>query len=167
MLGHHIILPFFLDTALTSLIFYALGNWFFLSGTYQKRAPIWTILMLAMVYCAAIYILHPHIDLKYNIYPWYTILLSMTATWILYQLSVRLANYSNFIIQFLVRCGHGSLSMLGFHRPIWLFVYPVCSILHLNEPLFVAVEMLSAVPIALLMNHILTRYAPVLLGKKK
>lgn len=94
------------------------------------------------------------------------IVLSGIAILVLYQLSVFLSKRSNKISVFLSKCGNSSLSMLGFHRPIWLFVYPICLKLGLGEYMFTLVEMITAVPIILILDKIFNKYAPALIGKK-
>lgn len=139
---------------------------FFSSGLYkQKVSLVWSAWIL-IIYTLLIYKLHPHIDIKYNMYPRYMIFVSVPVIYALYQICYYLSSYSNVCINFLADCGKKSITLLGLHRPLWLFVYPICLKLHLNMPLFIAVEMISALIVILPLHKILNKYIPILIGQK-
>ena len=167
MIGQVITLPLFLDTACSVIIFYGLGHLFYSSGMYKKHLhPLWTFAIM-LAYTVAIILLRPNIDIKYNVFPWYLIFISLPAIYAFYQICLYITAYSNMLVRFLEDCGRKSITLFGLHRPLWLFVYPICLKLHLNTPLFIAVEMLSALIIILPIHNLVSKYAPILIGQKR
>ena len=165
-IGNHITLPFFLDSAISCLIYYHFGYCFYKYNLYKIRLALrWTIL-LGFLYILTVALLHPHVDLKYNTFPFYLIILSSMAIIVLYQFSLFLSKESNVISAFLIKCGNCSLTMLGLHRPVWLFVYPICLKFEFNEYMLIIVEMITAVSFIRLADKILNKYAPTLIGKQ-
>lgn len=168
IIGNQLItLPLFLDTALSVYIFYVIGYWFFKSDMYkQKVMPIIPIAILVL-YTVFIAIVHPVVDIKYNVFPWYLIFISIPVIYALYQVCLYMSSYSNIFVKFLADCGFKSITLFGLHRPLWLFVYPICLKLHLNTVLFIAVEMISALIIILPVHNLICKYAPILIGQKR
>ena len=160
-------LPFFIDTAISSLLYYSLGVWFFKSGFFQKKMSMILTALFGLGYFLACYLLHPYVSLKDNEYPIYLVVIASIATLSLYQICNLLGEKENILVRFLVKCGKSSLTMLGFNAPILLLVYPLCLVLHLSTPATITLEMVACVIISLIVDSVLTRYAPVLLGKKK
>ena len=155
----------FVDTAMSVYIYYALGTLFFATGLYKQKINLkWSVATL-IVYVAIIVVFRPQVNLKDNIYPWYLFLVSTAVIYAFYQISYQLTKYKNFGVSFLQECGLRSLTLFGFHTPLWLFVYPVCLILHLSIPLSFVVEMLSALVIIMPLHSILSKYTPKLIGK--
>lgn len=160
-------LPLFLDTALSVYIYYALGPLFYASGIYKRKVNPVIPIMILLLYMVFIILVHPLIEIKNNVFPWYLIFISIPAIYALYQVSLYLSSYSNIVVSLLADCGRKSITLFGLHRPLWLFVYPICLKLHLNNPLFVAVEMVSALIIILPVHNLISKYAPILIGQKK
>lgn len=125
-------LPLFIDTAMSVFIFYTLGHAFFSSMIYKQKLPtIWPLLIL-IIYTILMAILHPEIEIKDNNYPWYMLFLSTPVVYALYQISYYISSYSNILVKFLANgVGKKSISLLGFHRPLWSLIYPICLKLHL------------------------------------
>ena len=167
IIGNHSLFPFFLDTTLSVYIFYALGHLFFISGIYKKNISLVIPILLLSLYAAFIAMVHPVVDIKYNVFPWYLIFLSVAVIYAFYQICLYLTIYSNMMIHFLADCGRKSITLFGLHRPLWLFVYPICIKLQVGIPfVLVAVEMLSALVIILPIHNLINRYAPYLIGQK-
>lgn len=158
-------IPFFIDTAMASLIYYAIGRRFKETNLFEKAVSWKYALLIFAVYCMIIVVFHPKVELKSNIYPWYLVFISMGAIYAIYQFCLRFSENSNCITHFISRCGNASLVLLGLHRPLWLFVYPVCLALHLPIIFFIIVQMISALLIILWCDKLLNRYAPFLIGK--
>lgn len=158
-------LPFFIDTAIGMLIYYHLGRLFFASGVYEKTMKWPWIALMATIFVSLVAILHPYVEIKDCIYPFYHVLLAMLGILALYQICIKIRNGS-MLSKWLARCGNASLSLLGLHRPLWLFVYPACLALSLSRWAMVLVQMILALVIILLADKILKRYTPVLIGSK-
>ena len=133
-------IPFFIDTAMASLIYYGVGRWFKETNLFEKKVSWKYAFGVFAIYCLIIVAFHPKVELKSNIYPWYLIFISMGAIYAIYQFSLRFSVKDNSIVRFICRCGNASLSLLGLHIPLWLFVYPVCLALHLPIILFIRVS---------------------------
>ena len=167
ILGCYIELPCFIDTALSVLIYYDIGHRFHADGHDTKKIKIPYVLLMILFFVLMVQLFHPDVDLKSNRYPIYQIFLFVLAVWPLYQICQWAKQFNLWIVKFVAKCGEASISLLGLHRPLWLLVVPVCHNLHLHEWLFVTVQMLIAVLIIPFIHTVISRYAPVLIGRKQ
>lgn len=118
--------PFFIDTAFSVLLFYAIGDCFHNKG-YDSKAVPWYFGLMGVLACLCIcYMFHPIAELKVNKFPIYLVLLSVVTIVSLYYICKyiieRFDNKKSYLLEFLEKSGVSSLSILGFHNPIiWIF----------------------------------------------
>lgn len=160
-------IPFFADTACSMTLFYALGYAFKHYQLHEKLRSWWAALLLLAAYVALGLLLHPHVSIKDNVFPWYIIFYSLLGTLGCYALSAQLCKHGVPGMHFVERCGVISLSLLGFHGPVFLFLMPALNKLHL--PLWCNVVLLVgiSVPLIFYLECFFERYAPALIGKSK
>lgn len=160
-------LPVFLDTSLTVYIFYSLGNLFYITGMYDKKISSLGVSILLLSYCILVFYLRPSVEIKYNVFPWYLLLLSLIAIFSFYQISLRVSSYRNFSVTFLADTGKRSLTLFGLHRPLWFFIYPICLKLGFNLLYIVIAELLTAFFIIWPIHSLLEKKFPLLIGQSK
>lgn len=121
-------LPFFIDTAFTTLIFYSLGEIFYKKGYDNEKVPWWAVLLVmivGVVFCA---VFHPSVELKDNKFPLYLVVLSSMMIVALYYISKCFAYISkkkkSYSVAFLERAGVSSLCILGFHNQLFYLIGP-------------------------------------------
>ncbi len=157
---YEINIPFFIDSALAMLLFYHLGRVFRELGWYTKLTPIWLNACLLLLYALFVYVFAPYAGIKYNSYPIYLPLLVMVPIYALYQLCCR------FNSRFLLHCGAVSISILGFHHPIYdVVMSPVFNRVTLPQPIEICLTVGITLIIVLIIHKIIMRYTPFLLGK--
>lgn len=160
-------IPFFVDSACSMTLFYALGYAFKRYGLHEKLRSWWAALLLLAAYVAVGLLLHPHVEIKDNVFPWYIIFYSLLGIIGCYALSARLLKGSVPGTHFVERCGVISLSLLGFHGPVFLFLMPALN--KLSFPLWLNVVLLLgiSIPLIFVLERFFERYAPALIGKTK
>lgn len=162
-------LPFFVDTAFSVLLLYALGDCFHNKG-YDSKAVPWYLSLMGVLVCVwACHLFHPIVELKINKYPIYLVLLSVVTIVSFYYICKYLfdhfENKKSYVLGFLEKSGASSLSILGFHNPIiWIFghyirLIPAPSIVVLIFTVF------TTVIVIFYLEKIIYKLAPFLLGK--
>lgn len=160
-LNHYgINIPYFIDSALSMLLFYHVGYYCGAKGLMEKRLPLWVSIGGLLLYVGFVWYIEPHVNIKDNVFPIYLIVLSMVAIISLYQLCCRLKSH------FLAYCGVASLVIMGFHHPI----YDVAMLPFINRldlPLFVESSIMVVVTLGMTLGiyKLMTKYTPFLLGK--
>lgn len=166
MIGNQLVIPLFIDTAISSLIFYHLGH--VLYNSKALRQPYNPLISIATLTLLSIIILrlNVHVEMKDNIFPLYMILLALPMIWSCYQLSLSLAK-STIIANLLTTCGNSSLTIFGLHRTLWLFLVPIVNLFSVplitNQIILVALSL----PILIITDKIITRYIPFMYGRSK
>lgn len=158
---HHINIPFFIDSAMAMLLFYHVG-YLFKNNKLSEQRPIWISAVLLIAYAVFVWLVHPYVSVKDNIYPIYLIVLSVIPIYALYQLSCRVRS------KFLILCGVESLTIMGLHHPIYdTIMFPLMNRLPLPYVVEIASMVIITLFITLVLNKCIMRYAPFLLGKNR
>ena len=106
--GHSFNIPFFIDTALSVLIFIYIGNMSKNFHVEQKLSkPKWSSLFVVGIIIA--FLLQPSISLRENLYPIYMAPLAIVIVAGLFSFCFQISRYNNIIKRFLVICGIESL----------------------------------------------------------
>lgn len=156
-------LPLFLDTAIGMLIYYHCGRLFFDVGLFKKNLNWYWITLMFLLYVVLVRILHPHVEIKDCIYPVYHVFIALLGIYALYQVCMKMDSHRH-LSNWLSFFGASSLSLLGFHRPLWLFVYPICLNLSLSWWIIILVQMISACLFILPIDRFLKKHTPFLIG---
>lgn len=161
-------LPYFIDTVMSTLIYYHLGFCFTRNKWYDiKISPIFSLclLIIAIVFV----VLFPsYVDLKSNCFPLYLLLLSMVFIVSIYYLINASCNLSNQKLHWnkiLIWCGTNSLALLGLHQ---LFVDTfriVRNKLHLVNYGWTILEFAFIVTICYFATTLIKKYIPFVLGR--
>jgi fucose 4-O-acetylase-like acetyltransferase len=162
-------IPFFIDTAFSTILFYALGEYFHKKGYDDKTTPWWWGVIGVLVSLSVCYIFNPHVELKDNKYPFYLVLLSIVIITSLYFICKALVDLNekrkSYVLGFLEKCGVSSLSILGFHNPIiWFFGHYLQII---SAPKIVVLCFLVFITVIAIfyIEKVINKVAPFLLGK--
>lgn len=158
-------LPFCLDSAIGMLLYYHMGRIFFSFDTYKKNIGWFYILLMMVVYVVAVYNLHPHVSIKNCIYPVYHVFWAILGIYTFYQISIKLIELK-FVSHFLARCGNSSLTLMGLHRSLWLFICPICLALHMSDWFTIIIQMVIAIVVILPVDVFLKKYSPWLIGAR-
>lgn len=161
LLNHfEINVPFFVDSSLAMLLFYHVGYLFKTWNLHDSKQPIWLSIMTLLVYSLFIYFVKPEVNIKENVFPVYLILLSLVPIYALYQLSCRLNN------KFLLSCGLASLTIMGFHHPIYdVVMFPLMNRLPLLPEIEMGLMVVLTLMITLIIHKLLLKVSPFLIGK--
>lgn len=159
--------PLFGDTILCVLLFYCLGDLFSsIKNKFSCDGGFCMSIVLLGLYIFAVFILRPSIDLKGNIFPWYTVFLSCLGIGAFYSVSCLLAKIKNPIVDLLVLCGEGSLVVFGLHRALWLVLNVCLSKFELPYSIFALIQFVSALAVLLPVYVFLKNKCPFLVGRK-
>lgn len=170
----HVNIPFFIDTTLSVILYYNIGNnmalilnCFYVKFQNRHTCIIAFLVFILCIVCS-IYLL-PDIDFKYNLYPWWAPFLSLPIIISLLFICKFLSTLNlSFIKAFILKCGFFSLSILGFHRIFQDVFFILLGKIGINWGyphtfLFV----LIAIPLILLVSYFLYLYSPILIGLNK
>lgn len=147
-------------------LFYEIGRIFHMKGWFHKRVHLIAPLVVIVLYTAFIHIVLPAVDIKHNDYPIYLPLMALPMMWALYQISKTIeANAAQFIKNRLSHYGRSSLVLFGLHQPLWIIMFPLASRISYLwvQPLFLVIP---TIPILLYTEKLISRYCPILLGKR-
>lgn len=171
--------PFFIDSALSVVLFYHVGATFAAyskggaQGFLQRRisTPVFLGLCLAMASLLFLaVVLKAYFSFKGNTFPVWAPFLSLSLTVVLYFIVVWLCRRPAFnaVKWFLTKCGLYSICILGFHRQFMDVFYIIFSRFQIGS---VAVQTLIyfivSIPLIILLSRLLERYAPALIGMKR
>lgn len=171
--------PFFIDSALSVLLFYHVGA---VIGAYNKETmqdfqqrhvsvPVFLgfcVAMAVLLYLAVF--LKAFFSFKENIFPVWAPVLSLSLTGVLYFIVAWLCRRPAFrpIEGFLSRCGLYSLCILGFHRQFMDVFYIIFSRFQIQSAAIqTLIYLVVSIPLILLLSRLLERYAPVLIGMRR
>lgn len=153
-------IPFFIDSSMAMLIFYHLGKCFNKYKIYEKRLSVGISILILLLYSFFIAYVQPSVNIKDNIFPYYLPLLSIAPIISLYQISCRIKS------KCLMLCGASSLTIMGLHHPVFdVAMFPIVNRLPLPHACQVVLMVGTTLLMVLLIDKILNKYTPFLLGK--
>ncbi len=156
-------LPFFIDSTLGLVIFYALGHMIakskaikiFQFNTKSNMRTFVTMVLCGGIFALSVSILHPETDWKYNTFEWYNVLLSMFG--IIFILCVsHLINHflSDKTKRTFAYLGTSSLVIMGLHHPLYDFYgIPFLNMLGVPKQMWFILMLLVIMPITLLVGN--------------
>lgn len=153
-------IPFFFDSALAMLLFFHLGRIFHEWEWYKKLQPIWISMVFLIAYILFVWMVVPLVNIKENLYPIYLPVLSIIPIWALYQMCCRINSI------FISHCGVVSLSIMGLHHPIYdVVMAPIFNRVAFPHLIEVILMVVSTLIIVLIIDKLIMKYVPFLLGK--
>jgi hypothetical protein len=155
-------IPLFLDTTLSVIIFYMAGHIF---TSIKKDLPPFVVIVLFLLYILLMTSLSPHVDLKYNVFPFYLIISSSLAIYPLLKFSYFLSKNSYFTSNILQKIGNCSLILLGLHRPIIEIENIIISKTPFPKEMHPFILFFTVIPIAYIIGIFLTKRTPLLIGR--
>lgn len=151
-------LPFFIDSAMSMLLFYHLGV--LLKKTITVKVPIFLPIALLLLYLSIVYFWKPLVNIKYNIFPIYLIILASMPIYSLSQICLR------FDSKILVYFGLSSMAIMGLHHPIYdVLMFPLINKTALPQIVEIIMMILFTLIICLFGYKIIMKFFPFLLGK--
>ncbi len=158
-------LPLFIDTSFSVSIFFCLGYYFKKTGLFKIKIKLWQCSLLLAAYIAICLLLSPIVDLKTNVFPLYSIVLTSLGIYSLYQLSFEVESKGKVISSILKYLGCISLSLFGLHRLFFKFFSIFLENMGVHNiavnVIVVVITIVCIIPI----DRLLTKYCPVVLGK--
>ena len=166
LIGNQLVIPLFIDTAISSLIFYHLGHVLYNSKALrQQRHPLISLATLTLL-TILILQLNVHVEMKYNEFPLYMILLALPMIWSCYQLSLRLStSHRPLLSNLLTTCGNSSLTIFGLHQALWLILMPAINKLNISPTTSSILLVIFTLPLLIICDKLINRYLPNLYGK--
>ena len=171
----YIDLPFFVDSALSVVLYYHLGSKFksFLTDTDVGnfwRSPWVSVLIFVALMCLPAFFSIPEVDIKLNQYPWWLPFFMVPVFFALYNIVKWLCSKHVCLPlrKLLVKCGFYSLCFLGFHRIVMDAIYVVYDKLpEMSETVHIITYFVILIPLVLWLSQLLEKHAPVLIGSKR
>lgn len=158
-------IPFFIDTVLSVYVYYVLGHLFYTFNLYKYKISKLLILIFLIIYVYCVILTNLEVNLKYNIYPSYYLVVAVIGIYICYQLSLYIGQFNNRFPTILSFYGKSSITLLGLHRPLWLLLGIPVNWFQLSENVIIFIQICSAMIILPLLHHVLQRYLPIVIGK--
>lgn len=158
-------IPFFIDTVLSVYIYYVLGHLFYTFNLYKYKISKLLILIFLIIYVSCVVLANLEVNLKYNIYPSYYLVVAVIGIYICYQLSVYIEQLNNRLPIILSFYGKSSITLLGLHRPLWLLLGIPVIWFQLSENVIIFIQICCAIIILPLFHHVLQKYLPIVIGK--
>lgn len=159
-------IPFFIDTALTSLVYYHMGYVFKHSTIREITPPIYFHMLIFGVACIIGLFLHNDVDLKNNSHPIYHPIIACVLIYALYGISNYIvSNTCHLLIRILSKCGVASLTIFGLHRSCWLYMYVIFARLGLSQTMESIMLVLLSIPLLLFADMLITRCIPFVYGR--
>lgn len=150
--------PFFIDSAMSMLIFYHIG--FLFRRVMHVKISVWYSLGLLLLYTFIVWKYNPHVDIKDNTYPIYIVLLSLMPVYALYQIFFRVHS------RFICFLGFASLVIMGLHHPIYdVVMFPLINRLQFPQFIEITIVIILTLILCAISYYLLMRYTPFLLGK--
>lgn len=167
--ANNIDLPYFIDTTMSTLIYYHLGFCFMRNKWYDmKVSPIYSLFLL--IIAIVFVVLFPsYVDLKSNSFPLHLLLLSMVFIMSFYWFINSYFNSRKLKLipldKILIWCGTNSLALLGLHMLFADIFWIVRNKLHLVEYSWTILEFALIVAICHFATILIKRYIPFVLGR--
>lgn len=153
-------IPFFIDSALTMLLFFHLGRVFHEQEWCKKQQPIWISIGLMIAYALFVWVIVPQVNIKENLFPIYLLILSIIPIWALYQICCTINSI------FLSHCGVVSLTIMGLHHPIYdVVMAPIFNRVVFPQSIEMVLTVVLTLIIVLIIDKLIMKYVPYLLGK--
>lgn len=161
LMQYGINIPFFIDSALAMIIFYHLGHVLMKNGYMNRRKTLWLSFLSLAFYVVVVWYVQPQVNIKYNLFPIYHVLLALVVIFGLYQICCYINS------KFLAYCGTASLVIMGIHHPIYdVGIIPVLNKLALPDFIEYIIMVTASLLISLVLYQIMIKYTPQLLGKE-
>lgn len=162
-------LPYFIDTTMSTLIYYHLGFCFMRNKWNDiKVSPIYSLFLL--IIAIVFVVLFPsYVDLRSNCFPLHLLLLSMVFIMSFYWFVNSYFNSRNakliLLDKILIWCGTNSLALLGLHMLFVDTFWIVRNKLHLVDYSWTILEFALIVAICYFATTLIKRYIPFVLGR--
>lgn len=161
-------IPFFLDTAMSCLIYYHFGYEFFNSDWPHKNMNVaipWVIIAILSV---VIVYIRPEVALNRNNYPVYLPVLSMAFVVSLYYIIKQIIAFlPDTLVKSLSLFGKDSLLILGFHRFLFIILEFIFPLIGLTGLLACGIKFLLAFPFIYAVKIPVEKHLPFIIGKTK
>lgn len=166
MLSDRVDLPLFLDTSLSSVIYYHLGYMFQHSDCSQSDINKWIPWVAIVALSVIIVCLRPEVNMSRNIYPWYLPAISIPYIISLYHIIRQLMPVVSDVVTYLFTLlGKDSLMILGFHRFFFIIFEAITPIIGLSGLVLCGAKFITVLPLLYLIKRPIVRYLPFFLGK--
>lgn len=170
IVGHYLSLPFFIDSAIGCVIFYAMGSAFMqFPKMHTCVNSMCAIFFFAVCAIITLYI-GKHVEIKDNVYPLYMIALSIPMIWAVYCVSctISMCGY-RYLSGFLAKCGQRTLTIFGLHMPLWFYLMPIVQKLPPPSNNFIKsiVLVVLTLPLLMICDKFIQRYIPFVYGLTK
>lgn len=162
-------MPYFIDTTMSTLIYYHLGFCFMRNKWYRmKVSPIYSLFLL-IIAIVFIVLFPSYVDLKSNNFPLHLLLLSMVFIMNFYWFINSYFNSRKLKLipldKILIWCGINSLALLGLHILFVDTFWIVRNKLHLVNYSWTILEFALIVAICYFATTLIKRYIPSVLGR--
>lgn len=155
-------IPFFLDTTFSVIFFYMVGHFY---SSVKKELHPFAVFFMFLIYILLMTSLSPHVDLKYNVFPFYLFISPFLAIYPILKFSLYLSKACSFASNVLKNIGNSSLILLGLHRPIIEIGNIILLKTPIPERLHSFILFFTVVPIAYILGIYLTKKMPLLVGR--
>lgn len=167
--ANNIDLPYFIDTTMSTLIYYHLGFCFMRNKWYgMKVSPIYSLFLL-IIAIVFIVLFPSYVDLKSNNFPLHLLLLSIVFIMNFYWFINSYFNSRKLKLipldKILIWCGINSLALLGLHILFVDTFWIVRNKLHLVNYSWTILEFALIVAICYFATTLIKRYIPSVLGR--
>lgn len=160
-------IPFFFDTALCAMPFFAIGHLVNQKGYLNKSPNIYLSFACILLYTIIIIWQRPDCEMYRNEFPFYFLPMSLMAIYGLYGISEKLAHYDYHATKFVRHCGVISLVIFGLHGPITEILLPAINKFTTTNYIKSIIIIFISLIATFYINKIIMKYCPVLIGKKK
>lgn len=158
-------IPFFIDTVSSVYIYYVLGHLFYTFNLYKYKISKLTIVMFLIIYVSCVVLTNMEVNLKYNIYPSYYLIVAIIGIYMCYQLSLYIGLLNNRLPTILSFYGKSSITLLGLHRPLWLLLGIPINWFQLSENVIILIQICCSMIILPLLHLVLKKHLPAVIGK--
>lgn len=172
--GYLLDLPFYLDTALSIILYYHLGSRLRMFLPKLGTGGLWnspwlSALLFAAIMCIPAWSMMPDVAIKLNQFPWWLPIFEIPVIIALYNIVKWLCSLSSClpVRKFFVACGKYSICFLGLHRIVMDAFYLLYSRFPIQDVLQTVLYFLVLVPFVLWFSKFLEKHAPVLIGSKR
>lgn len=132
------------------------------NGYMNVRKPLLLGLVSLAINAVVVWYVQPQVNIKYNIFPIYHVLLAIIVINALYHICYCINS------KCLAYCGTASLVIMGIHHPIYdVVMFPLLNRLALPVFIEYTIMVTASLLISLFFYQIMIKYTPQLLGKEK
>lgn len=175
LLQLHLDLPFYLDTAISMILFYHLGSVVRSLLPRVDMGSIWmspwlSLLSFVALMCIPALALMPDVAIKTNDFPWWLPIFEIPVFIALYNMVSWLCKQAALlpVRKLFVDCGKYSICFLGFHRIFLDAIYVVYGgFPRMSDAVNIIIYFVVLIPLVLWLSRFLEKHAPVLIGSKR